>query len=104
VSGLRWIILIGFVAGILARVLFSGPNNSTGFILTVALGVAGSFLATFTGRTIGWYRPDPGLPASSLRQSAPSSSCLSGIDWPFSALYPTRACEVPGSSGGKTWA
>ena len=55
-----WIILIGFVAGIIARMVSSGPNNPTGFILTVVLGIAGSFLATFIGQTIGWYRPDQG--------------------------------------------
>jgi uncharacterized membrane protein YeaQ/YmgE (transglycosylase-associated protein family) len=55
-----WIILIGFVAGIIARMVSSGPNNPSGFILTVVLGIAGSFLATFIGQTIGWYRPDQG--------------------------------------------
>ena len=37
----------------------AGPNPS-GFILTVVLGIAGSFLATFIGQAIGWYRPDQG--------------------------------------------
>ena len=55
-----WIILIGFVAGIIARMVSSDPNNPTGFILTVVLGIAGSFLATFIGQTIGWYRLDQG--------------------------------------------
>ena len=35
-------------------------TNPTGFILTVVLGVAGAFLATFIGQTIGWYRLDQG--------------------------------------------
>jgi uncharacterized membrane protein YeaQ/YmgE (transglycosylase-associated protein family) len=60
VSGLLWIIFVGFVAGIIARMLSPGPNNPSGFILTVVLGIAGSFLATFIGQTIGWYRPDQG--------------------------------------------
>jgi uncharacterized membrane protein YeaQ/YmgE (transglycosylase-associated protein family) len=55
-----WIVLIGFVAGMVARMLSPGPNNPAGFILTVVLGIAGSFLATFIGQTIGWYRPDQG--------------------------------------------
>jgi len=55
-----WLILIGFVAGVIARMLSAGPNNPTGFILTVVIGIAGSFLATFIGQTIGWYRPDQG--------------------------------------------
>ena len=58
--GILWIILIGFVAGIIARLLAPGPNNPTGFILTVIIGIAGAFLATFIGQTIGWYRPDQG--------------------------------------------
>jgi hypothetical protein len=35
-----WIILIGFLAGIIARVLSPGPNNPTGFILTAVLGTS----------------------------------------------------------------
>ncbi len=45
-----WIILIGFVAGIIAKLLAPGPNNPAGFILTTVLGVVGAFLATFIGR------------------------------------------------------
>jgi uncharacterized membrane protein YeaQ/YmgE (transglycosylase-associated protein family) len=59
-SGILWIILIGFVAGIIARLISPGPNNPSGFILTVVLGIAGSFLATFIGQAIGWYRADQG--------------------------------------------
>ena len=59
-SGLLWIIVVGFIAGIIARMLSPGPNNPTGFILTVVLGIAGAFLATFLGQTLGWYRPDQG--------------------------------------------
>lgn len=55
-----WIVLIGFLAGIIARFLSSGPNNPTGFILTTALGIGGAFVATFIGQTIGWYRLDQG--------------------------------------------
>jgi uncharacterized membrane protein YeaQ/YmgE (transglycosylase-associated protein family) len=55
-----WIILIGFIAGIIARLLSPGPNNPSGFILTTILGVVGAFLATFIGQAIGWYRADQG--------------------------------------------
>jgi uncharacterized membrane protein YeaQ/YmgE (transglycosylase-associated protein family) len=55
-----WVIVIGFVAGIIARLLAPGPNNPTGFILTTVLGVVGAFLATFIGQAVGWYRPDQG--------------------------------------------
>ena len=55
-----WIIVIGFVAGIIARLLAPGPNNPAGSILTTLLGIAGAFVATLIGQTIGWYRPDQG--------------------------------------------
>ena len=55
-----WIIFIGFVAGIVARLISPGPNNPTGFVLTTVLGVAGAFLATWLGQVVGWYRPDQG--------------------------------------------
>lgn len=58
--GILWIILIGFVAGLIARLLMPGPNKPTGFILTTVLGIAGAFLATFVGQAIGWYRLDQG--------------------------------------------
>ena len=60
VSNIIWIIMIGFIAGIIARVLSPGPNELGGFILTTALGLAGAFVATFIGQTIGWYRLDQG--------------------------------------------
>ena len=47
-------------AGIIARFLSPGPNEPSGFILTTLLGIAGAFLATFIGQTIGWYRLDQG--------------------------------------------
>ncbi len=59
-SGIIWIIVIGFIAGIIARFLSPGPNDPKGFILTTALGIAGAFLATFIGQVVGWYRLDQG--------------------------------------------
>jgi uncharacterized membrane protein YeaQ/YmgE (transglycosylase-associated protein family) len=58
--GIIWIIIVGFVAGIIARLLAPGPNKPSGFILTTVLGIAGAFLATFIGQAIGWYRADQG--------------------------------------------
>jgi uncharacterized membrane protein YeaQ/YmgE (transglycosylase-associated protein family) len=55
-----WIIVIGFVAGIIARLLAPGSNNPAGFILTTLLGIVGAFVATFAGQAIGWYRPNQG--------------------------------------------
>jgi uncharacterized membrane protein YeaQ/YmgE (transglycosylase-associated protein family) len=59
-SGIIWIIIVGFVAGIIARLLSPGPNNPSGFILTTVLGIVGAFLATFVGQMIGHYSPDQG--------------------------------------------
>jgi uncharacterized membrane protein YeaQ/YmgE (transglycosylase-associated protein family) len=55
-----WVIIIGFVAGVIARFFAPGPNNPAGFILTTLLGIAGAFVATLIGQAIGWYRPDEG--------------------------------------------
>lgn len=59
-SGIIWIIIVGFIAGMIARWLSPGPNTPSGFILTTVLGIAGAFLATFIGQAIGWYRADQG--------------------------------------------
>ena len=59
-GGILWIIIVGFVAGMIARWLSPGPNNPTGFILTIVLGIVGAFLATFIGQAIGWYSPNQG--------------------------------------------
>ena len=53
-------IIIGFIAGIIARMLSPGPNNPSGFILTTLLGIAGAFFATWLGQQIGWYRAGEG--------------------------------------------
>jgi uncharacterized membrane protein YeaQ/YmgE (transglycosylase-associated protein family) len=55
-----WTIIIGFVAGMIAKFLHSGPNEPSGFILTTLLGIVGAFVATFLGQAIGWYRAGEG--------------------------------------------
>jgi uncharacterized membrane protein YeaQ/YmgE (transglycosylase-associated protein family) len=55
-----YILIVGLVAGFLARLLSPGPNNPTGFLLTIVLGIAGAFLATFVGQAIGHYGPNQG--------------------------------------------
>ena len=55
-----WIVVIGFLAGVIARVLSPGPNKPGGFILTTVLGIAGAFIATWIGQVVGWYRVDQG--------------------------------------------
>jgi uncharacterized membrane protein YeaQ/YmgE (transglycosylase-associated protein family) len=59
-SSFIWIVIVGFVAGLIARFLSPGPNNPSGFILTTVLGIVGAFLATFIGQLTGWYRADQG--------------------------------------------
>jgi uncharacterized membrane protein YeaQ/YmgE (transglycosylase-associated protein family) len=55
-----WIILIGFLAGVIAKLIHPGPNEPSGFILTTLLGIGGAFVATYLGQAIGWYRADQG--------------------------------------------
>jgi uncharacterized membrane protein YeaQ/YmgE (transglycosylase-associated protein family) len=58
--GILWTVIIGFIAGIIAKFLMPGPNNPSGFILTTVLGIVGAFLATFVGQAIGHYGPNQG--------------------------------------------
>jgi len=53
-----WTIIIGFVAGVIAKFLHPGSNEPSGFILTTLLGIAGAFVATYLGQALGWYRAD----------------------------------------------
>jgi uncharacterized membrane protein YeaQ/YmgE (transglycosylase-associated protein family) len=53
-------IIIGFIAGLIAKFLAPGPNNPSGFILTTLLGIVGAFVATFLVQAIGWYGPNDG--------------------------------------------
>ena len=55
-----WIIIIGFLAGVVAKFIMPGPNEPGGFILTTVLGIVGAFVATYLGQAIGWYGPDQG--------------------------------------------
>ncbi len=55
-SSWLWIILVGFVVGVLARLLKPGRQNM-GIILTTLLGIGGALLAGWVGRTMGWYSP-----------------------------------------------
>jgi uncharacterized membrane protein YeaQ/YmgE (transglycosylase-associated protein family) len=58
--GILATILIGFLAGVIAKLLHSGPNEPAGFILTTILGIVGAFVATYIGHSLGWYRADEG--------------------------------------------
>jgi uncharacterized membrane protein YeaQ/YmgE (transglycosylase-associated protein family) len=57
---LLWICVIGFVAGVLARLISPGPNKPKGFLVTTVLGVGGALLATFVGQAAGLYRLNQG--------------------------------------------
>src|SRR6188768_3516509 len=58
--GIIWTIIIGFVAGIIAKFIHPGPNEPAGFILTTLLGIAGAFVASYLGQALGIYRPGEG--------------------------------------------
>ena len=58
--GIFWTILIGFVAGVLAKLITPGNNEPSGFILTTILGIVGAFVATYLGQALGWYEAGQG--------------------------------------------
>jgi uncharacterized membrane protein YeaQ/YmgE (transglycosylase-associated protein family) len=55
-----WVIIIGFIAGVIAKFVHPGPNEPSGFILTTVLGIVGAFVATYIGQAMGWYQPGEG--------------------------------------------
>ena len=57
--GIVWTIVLGFVIGVIAKMLHPGKENM-GFIMTVVLGIAGSFLAGVIGQYLGWYQAGEG--------------------------------------------
>ncbi len=58
--GIIWTIIIGFIAGVIAKLVTPGRNEPSGFILTTILGIVGAFVATYLGQALGWYRPGEG--------------------------------------------
>ncbi len=52
-----WTIIIGLVVGAVAKFLMPGRDPG-GFLITILIGIAGAFLASFIGRAVGWYQPD----------------------------------------------
>ena len=51
------VILIGLVVGALAKLIMPGKDPG-GMIVTILLGIAGSIVGTWIGRTVGWYQTD----------------------------------------------
>ena len=58
--GIIWAIIIGFLAGLIAKWITPGDKKPAGFILTTVLGIIGSVLATWIGQAIGWYQAGQG--------------------------------------------
>jgi uncharacterized membrane protein YeaQ/YmgE (transglycosylase-associated protein family) len=60
-----WMLIIGLVVGAVAKLLMPGRDPG-GFVITMLLGVAGSLIAGFLGRALGWYEAGeaPGFIAS----------------------------------------
>ena len=56
-----WTIVIGFVAGVIAKLITPGDNEPSGFILTTILGIVGAFVATYVGQAIGQTREPASL-------------------------------------------
>ena len=51
-----WTIIIGFIAGVIAKFVTPGEKEPQGFILTTALGIVGALVATYLGQALGWYQ------------------------------------------------
>jgi uncharacterized membrane protein YeaQ/YmgE (transglycosylase-associated protein family) len=58
--GIIWTIIIGFVAGLIAKFIVPGNNEPRGFILTTILGIIGAVVASYLGQALGWYAPGEG--------------------------------------------
>jgi len=58
--GIIWTIIIGFVAGVVAKFIVPGENEPKGFILTTILGIVGAFVASYLGQALGWYSANEG--------------------------------------------
>ena len=59
--GIIWTIIIGFVAGLVAKFIMPGRNNEpSGFVMTTILGIVGAFVASYLGQALGWYTPGEG--------------------------------------------
>jgi uncharacterized membrane protein YeaQ/YmgE (transglycosylase-associated protein family) len=57
--GIIWTVIIGLLAGIVAKFLMPGRDPG-GFIITALLGIVGAVVATYLGQAMGWYRADEG--------------------------------------------
>jgi uncharacterized membrane protein YeaQ/YmgE (transglycosylase-associated protein family) len=51
-----WTIIIGFLAGVVAKFIMPGDNEPSGFIMTTILGIVGTFVASYLGQALNWYK------------------------------------------------
>jgi uncharacterized membrane protein YeaQ/YmgE (transglycosylase-associated protein family) len=59
--GIIWTIVIGFIAGVIAKFIMPGSSNEpSGFLLTTILGIVGAFVASYLGQALGWYAAGEG--------------------------------------------
>ena len=57
--GLIGTVIVGFIVGVIAKLIMPGKENM-GFIMTTILGIVGSLAASFAGQMIGWYQAGQG--------------------------------------------
>jgi uncharacterized membrane protein YeaQ/YmgE (transglycosylase-associated protein family) len=57
--GLLMTIIVGFIVGVIAKLIMPGKENM-GFVITTLLGIAGSLVATYAGQAVGWYEAGQG--------------------------------------------
>jgi len=58
--GIVWTIVIGFVAGVVAKFIMPGKNEPQGFVMTTVLGIVGAFVASYLGQSVGLYTAGQG--------------------------------------------
>ena len=58
--GIIWTIVIGFLAGVIAKFVMPGNKEPSGFVLTTILGIFGAIVASYLGQALGWYAPGEG--------------------------------------------
>jgi uncharacterized membrane protein YeaQ/YmgE (transglycosylase-associated protein family) len=58
--GIVWTIIIGFLAGVVAKLITPGNNEPQGFVLTTILGIVGAFVASYLGQAVGFYEAGQG--------------------------------------------
>ena len=58
--GIVWTIIIGLIAGIVAKLVLPNSGGPSGFVMTAVLGIVGAFVASYLGQALGWYAPGEG--------------------------------------------